>query len=709
MMLSTLKRGRRLPLACGVAAALCGLVASAQTPANPPNPSSPPDKSDGAVVIHKSPADTGNTALDKAFADLGESPLAAIYEAAGPDARSFAQHDLLLSDPFFEGRFPGTRGNRLAADYIEYYFRQANLKPAFASDLKAADGSTVLTPNTSYRQTFSQGNEIKVEQADVTFDLGPGGTLRLKPEEFTVLGSSGSGSVTAPIMLLGYGIAGGPEGYTNYPEGLDLSGKIAVIFRFEPMDDDGKSRWTSGKGWSPAASLDTKIAVAAEHHAAGVILVNPPGADDARAKNLVATRESRPFGTGLTIPVVMATPQAVDRLVQAGDPTDGPRRTLLDFRKLADQHGGPIGLTNAKATLTTRMSYEPVNTDNVGAVLPGRGKLANQYLVIGAHYDHVGYGPVGTQPQNNGKVHPGADDNASGTSGVLVLADKLSRAYAALPENADARSILFLTFSAEESGLIGSHYWVNHPSVELSQVYLMLNMDMIGRLRTASATEKIHGLEVQGTESAEGLYDWLKPIFDSSGLEILHGPEVATNSDHASFYTKKLPVLFFFTGLHNQYHTPQDTGFTVNQIGAAHVIGLVYDIALAASSRMQPFKFTPRREEASADNPHADPKQPAPSRGAGRVRFGIMPASYSDAKPGIPVGEVYENTPAAAAGIKAGDRLMKWNGTPVPTVEDWMPLFTKQKAGDVVEVTVERDGKEMTFKVTLTARDDSAK
>src|SRR5262249_1010039 len=151
-----------LPLGGVLAAAVIGASALAQTPSNP---SSPPDKSDGAVVIHTNPTDTGNTTLDKAIADLGESPLAAIYEAAGSDARSFAQHDLLLPDPFFEGRFPGPRGNKLAADYIEYYFRQANLKPAFASDVKAADGSTVITPNTSYRQTFSQGNEIKVEQA----------------------------------------------------------------------------------------------------------------------------------------------------------------------------------------------------------------------------------------------------------------------------------------------------------------------------------------------------------------------------------------------------------------------------------------------------------------------------------------------------------------------------------------------------------------
>jgi Zn-dependent M28 family amino/carboxypeptidase len=132
------------------------------------------------------------------------------------------------------------------------------------------------------------------------------------------------------------------------------------------------------------------------------------------------------------------------------------------------------------------------------------------------------------------------------------MADKLASAYAELPSNANARSILLLTFSAEESGLIGSHYYVNHPSLSLDKIDLMLNMDMIGRLR-----EK-NGLEVQGTESASGLYDWLVPYFNASKLKIAHGSEVAGNSDHASFYQKKLPVLFFFTGLHREYpHTQQ--------------------------------------------------------------------------------------------------------------------------------------------------------
>ncbi len=693
----------RLPMVAGIAALTVlasALRAQSDVKADPHASQHP-----AALTVPKD-GNAGSAVLSKAVADLGESPLAAIYDAASPEMRAFAQHNLTLSNPFFEGRVPGSHGNRVAADYIEYYFRQAKLIPGFASEMTAADGTKVLTPNTTFRQPFKVGNEIKVQQAEASFDLGPGGVVTLKEgTDFTVLGMSGSGTITAPLVFVGYSISQGQDGYETYTKTTDLSGKIAVVLRFEPMKANGKSRWVDD-GWSPAASMDAKIQAAADHHAAGVIFVNPPETDDQKASLLSRTEDTKAVGSTLTIPVVMATTKLVDRLVRAAD---GEDRTLMAFRKLADEKGGVVELPKAKATLTTRLSYEPVMTDNVGGVLPGKGKLADQFLVIGAHYDHVGYGPVGTQPQNNGKLHPGADDNGSGTCGVLVLADNISRAYAELPAGADARSILFLTFSAEESGLIGSHYYVAHPSIDLKQMYLMLNMDMIGRLRE-SKDDPNHGLEVQGTESAQGLYDWLTPYFAATpGVEIKHGSEVAGNSDHASFYQKQLPVLFFFTGLHRQYHTPQDTGFTINQLGAAKVIDLVYRIAMGAAQRTEPLKFTPRREEKQTD-PHAGDQAAAnPPKGVGRVRFGVAPASYSDDKPGVEVGDVYEGTCAAEAGIKIGDRLMKWNGKDIANVEAWMPLLTSQKPGDEVEVTLVRDGKEMTVKVKLKARDQGGK
>lgn len=619
---------------------------------------------------------------------LGESPLATVYDAIGPDARAFAMHNMTLANPFFEGRVPGSRGNQLAAEYIEHYFRLAGLRPAFG----AGDDA-------SYRQTFSRGNELKVEQAALRYRAGDDTVRLAHGRDFTVLGSSGSGTVTGPLVFVGYGINAGKDGYTNFPADTDLTGKIAVVMRFEPMNDQGRSRW-SERGWSRWASLDTKLTAAAERGAAAIILVNPPGADDPRATSLISTRDSRPFDDPFTIPIVMASAEAVDRMIQAADPTDGPRRTLRDLRAMFDERSrGPIDLPNAPVTITTHLSYEPITTDNVGAVLPGRGDLADEYIIVGAHYDHVGYGPTGVSPDNQGKLHPGADDNASGTSGLLVLADKLARSYEQLPEGAHARSVLFLAFSAEESGLIGSAYYARNPSIDLEkQAYLMLNMDMIGRLRQSE------GLEVQGTQSAEGFYDWLNPFFETFPVEIKHGSEVAGNSDHASFYRKNIPVLFFFTGLHREYHKPGDTAFLINQVGAARVVGLVHDIALAAAQRAEPLKFVPRRREARGAR-QAEPRaeEPERPRAARRVRFGIMPGSYADDKPGVEVGDVLPASPAEEAGLKAGDRLIKWNGKPVADVAAWNAMLTEHNPGDVVEVTLLRDGAEVTVKVTLTA------
>lgn len=656
----------------------------------------------GTLVI-KDGAAPKDDALSRAIADVGESPLAAILEAAGPDVRRYTEHSMTLANPFFEGRAPGTMGNRFAADYIEFWFRQSGLRPAFPSEEKAADGTIVRSMHASFRQPFEHGSRTKVERQSVSMDLGGDGQLELRPgRDFTVLGMSGSGVVKGPIALVGYSIPDGEgkDGYASYPERTSLKGKIAVVFRYEPMDGAGKSRWGQ-RGWSPAASLEDKLRAAAERGAAGIILVTPPGAADPRAKQLSETAETRPQGQSLKIPVVMVQTEIVDRLVQAADPTDGPRRTLMDFRNMADEAGGVIDLPNAPVSIAAGISVEPIMTDNVGAVLPGRGKLADQYIIIGAHYDHVGYGNIGADPRNRGKLHPGADDNASGTSGLLLISEKLAKAYGDLPEDAEARSVLFLAFSAEESGLIGSKYYVDHPSLATSQMYLMLNMDMIGRLRGGK-------LEVQGTQSAEGFYDWLKPRLDESGLEIEHGPQVAGNSDHASFYGKKVPVLFFFSGYHDDYHKPTDFGYRLNQVGGVQVVNLVYSIALAAAQRTEPLEFAGRRRGA-AEPAGLPAVGSAPARTGTRVRFGIAPGSYSDATPGVPVGDVYEGTPAFEAGIKPGDRMIMWNGRPTPTVEDWMPLFTAQKPGDVVQVTVLREGKEMTFKVTLTARDESAR
>jgi hypothetical protein len=383
--------------------------------------------------------------------------------------------------------------------------------------------------------------------------------------------------------------------------------------------------------------------------------------------------------------------------------SDAQGRSLMDLRLLADENPVAIDLPKGQATLKVKLERVPLMTDNVGAILPGRGKLADEFIVIGSHYDHVGYGYIGASPENRGQIHPGADDNASGTSGNLLIAEKLAGAYKTLPEGSDARSILFLWFSAEESGLIGSAFYVKNPIVSLDKHALMLNMDMIGRLREDK-------FEVGGIGTSVGMAEWSQPYWDEFGMKVKATRLGAPNSDHWSFHQKKVPNLFFFTGLHKEYHKPLDVIETINVEGGARVVDLVYRLALDAAQRPEAFVFTDGRsaDPAKTDDADTKPDPAAATTPRSGVRFGVMPDSYDEDSNGIVLGEVFENTPAAKAGLKAGDVMTKWNDTELNNVDAWMPLLGAAKPGDVVKVTYKRkiDGemKEATTEVTLVAR-----
>mgnify|MGYP002783731600 CR=1 FL=1 len=631
------------------------------------------------------------------------------YTPASEEARKaievvYRQHLITLADPWFEGRAPGTRGNADAADYLEFYFRRYGLSPAFPEE--AASGQEAK-PFSSYRQEMTPARlrtgQLVVESQTMTV----AGKTLAGGTDFGALGLSGSGSAAGTIAFVGYGIESGRDGYKGFPDGTDLKGKIALVLRFEPMKEDGTSKW-SDRGWSPASGLAAKLAAVASKGAAGIIVVNAPGAKDPRMGRLATINETRQ-GTAQSIPVVMVSEEAAESIVKAAD---AQGRSLTDLRRQADEQGVVIDLPAAKVELDVKLKTERTTSPNVAGILKGKGALADEYIVIGAHYDHVGYGEFGSMSGETGKIHPGADDNASGTSGVLVLAKKLAEYYATLPADANMRSILFMGFTAEESGLEGSRHYTRNMIAPKEKHYLMINLDMVGRLRDEPP------MEVSGLGSAGGLADWAKPFFDNAGFNIL--PKVTASqfdgrSDQASFHAVGIPNMFFFTGLHNDYHRPIDTAEKVNIEGAAKIVDLAGRMALDAAARTEPFPFGKAAEPPAGESP-AKPIESAPARPApaadnpapvgpgGGVRFGVMPADYADDVPGVLIGQVFPNTPAAKAGLKDNDRMVKWNGKAIKAVEDWTPLLRAQKPGDKVEVTFTRDGKEMTVTVELEAR-----
>jgi hypothetical protein len=309
-------------------------------------------------------------------------------------------------------------------------------------------------------------------------------------------------------------------------------------------------------------------------------------------------------------------------------------------------------------------------------------------VVIGGHYDHNGYGWFGTNPAD-GPLFPGADDNASGTAGMLVLARKLAEHYAAARPDRPMRSVLFIAFDAEERGLHGSRRYREAPSVPAAQTAVLMNMDMIGRMRGDQ-------LSVMGTATGEGLEEIMNAHFASSGLTVVSSPGGSGRSDDANFHRMGVPAMHFFTGMHDEYTSPADQAYTVNPEGAAKVIELITRITEDLATRPQRIAY------AGEDGGEGrGPRRPTDDRGYAPVRLGIRPAMGDDVETGVGIASVSPGASAEVAGIRAGDVLLAWNGTDLESVRSLMEMLQEHKPGDVVTIAVLRDGQVLDIPVTL--------
>lgn len=634
--------------------------------------------------------------------DGSQIDLRKVFEDLGPVATEWYQHVLTLSNPFFEGRLPASRGSIIAGEYIEFYFKQSGLEPAFPApvDTKGLDPTIVaassegaLQPPTSpsphpewthWRQPFDvAGGGAKVLSASASWNATEQPAQQLKSRSgFSALGNSGSGKVTAPLAFAGYAIDEGRDGYSSFGEQVeDFTGRVVLFFRYEPLDEDGRSRWAERR-FSPYAAVAPKMEALIARKPAAIVMVNPPGARDGRRQ--LENSESSRFGARLDVPVIQISTEEAEKIVQAADPQG---RSLLDLRKLCDEGSLKPMMFRDEVTLTveTQMSDGVIHTDNIGGVLRGKGALADQWVIVGAHYDHVGFGDYGADPSNRGKLHPGADDNASGTAAMLCTAKALADRYRAESAPADLRSILFMAFSAEEVGLDGSAHWTRNPTLANEQVQAMINLDMVGRMRGDE-------LAVGGTGSAKDFMAFLNPVFAESGLTIRADPSGRGPSDHASFYRAGIPVLFLFTGTHDDYHKPSDRGFTVNPRGAARIVDLTEALAMGLASRNEKLEFE------STDNVATSGR-----RSGARVRLGVMPGYGDTGTEGVRVDGVSAETAAADAGIQEGDVLVGWNGTQLSGPADMMERLREHKPGDEVKITLKRGDATMDVQVTLRA------
>ncbi len=535
---------------------------------------------------------TESTAKAAAVSTTGH-PAAAGESAADKTAdRQLADTTKYLASPQLEGRGLGTRGLQLAGDFIARQFKEIGLK----IDLYNGQPFEPMTlpldsemgPRNHNRLVFT-GPPKAGEGKPRIIELKPGA-------DFNPLSVGGSKRFDAPAVFAGYGITAKKEKYDDYV-GIDAKGKVVIILRHQPQRSNPHGLF--GPHDSEYALFASKIANAEKHGAAAIVFCND--ADEIR-RSVVGQgprldrdkydplrgidRAGESDGSG-RLPIVFGHRDAVEQLFKSATGTE-----LATVEKKIDDTGKPQSreLHGWKISGETDLVRQHAQARNVLAELEGDGPHADETIVIGAHYDHLGYGGFGSlAPEAVHVIHPGADDNASGTAALLEVAHRLT---AESKVKKFPRRLLFMAFTGEERGLLGSARYVRDPLVPLNKTIAMLNMDMVGRM-------KDNKLTVYGVDTATEFTPLIMSLNKAYGFKLIKEMGGFGPSDHASFFAKKIPILFFFTGLHADYHRPTDTADKLDVRDLRRVADYVSDIAAAiAEMPERPHFFeSPAREE----------------------------------------------------------------------------------------------------------------
>jgi hypothetical protein len=573
-----------------------------------------------------------------------------------------------------EGRGPGTAGIDKAADYIAESFRKAGLKGAM--------------PDGSFFQPFDikgasrLGKDLQVSLTGADF-----GTINLKLDAtFNPITGTSSGSADAPIIFAGYGITSEAMKYDDYAD-LDVAGKIVLVIRKAPhygeeqrLLTDDKTKQQIEKAIGQVASFEAKIKNAKAHNAAALLLVNDSSETDEKMIEFTPSIGSD------AIPAVQIKRSIGDAMLQAGmgKSLDEIERSIKVKMKPLSQ---PLKGWNAKVAVQIERKVTPAK--NVVGVLEGAGPLANQTLVIGAHYDHLGYGGAGSLARGAKAIHFGADDNGSGTTSVIELARRL-----ATNPPANRRRLVCMTFSGEELGLLGSLHYADHPIFPLKDTVAMINLDMVGRLAPDPETQK-GKLDIGGTGTAKSFDRMIEKLNTKYDFKLKKSAAGIGPSDHSSFFVKGVPVFFFFTGLHKEYHRPTDVVDLINFDGMKKIADMVEDLAREIwtdEARPEFVKVGGSFQVGAIRDTGA-----SGSRGPS-IRF--MPGNYDDEAGGALVASVTKDGPADKAGIKDGDLIVEVAGTAVRNMTAYTAEMRKQKAGQPVEFTIVRKGERIKVKVT---------
>ncbi|MFI5219038.1 MAG: M28 family peptidase [Bacteroidia bacterium] len=523
-------------------------------------------------------------------------------------------HIATLASDKFEGRETGTKGEQLSYDYITSQFKEIGLKP------KGENG--YLQPFPFTKETVI-GEKTSLKLNEKKFKPG---------EDFFPLPYSANATVTGDVVNVKYGITAPTLDYDDY-RNRDVKGKIVMM---ELSSPDGS---TPHSKYAEFADVRTKIEKAIEKGALAVIFVNSDkDTEDPKAeyKNKI---------TPSSVPVVFAKSMAYKLLM---DGTKPKAEISVELKKVEATGHNVIGYLDNNAAAT---------------------------IVIGAHFDHLGYGDDGSLYRGEPAIHNGADDNASGSAALIELARTLKNS------TDKSNNYLFIAFSGEEKGLLGSNYFVKHPTIDLKTVNYMMNMDMVGRLKKDERT-----LQVLGAGTSPAWKEVIEKI-NIDSVKIKESESGVGPSDHTSFYLSDIPVLHFFTGSHPDYHKPSDDEDKINYQGEISVMKIILSIIHQLNGK-EKLAFTKTKDSDNSETPRF------------KVTLGVVP-DYAFEGEGMRIDGVSDGKPASKAGLKAGDIVIQLGENKVLDMMSYMKALGKFEKGDTATVKVKRGNETVDAQVTF--------
>ena len=586
-----------------------------------------------------------------------------------------------LSSPKLEGRMTGSAGAQQAAEFIADALRAAGVQPL-------GDTQSFFQPF-----EFNAGVRVNTNANRLTLTTNQEMTpLSFQPEkDFRPLAFTGNGTASGEVVFAGYGLAvpgKAGEGYDSY-SGLNVSNRIVLALRYVPEDVDAKRRQELNR----YAGLRYKAMLARERGAKAILFVSGPNSPN---PGELATLASDSSSGGSGIVAASITTNVVARMFAAAGRDLKSVQSQLDKE---DPHAeGGFVLSNVTVSITTAVEHIRKTDRNVVGVLPAPRTRDNvtrraedsapyqsprEYILVGAHYDHLGYGESGAMLRagEENKIHHGADDNASGTASVLELARSLAQDQ---QNNASLfnRGIIFALWSGEELGVLGSSFFAEHSPVPLSNIVACINFDMVGRLREDK-------LMLQGIGSSTAWRRAIEKRNVSAGFNLVLQDDPYLPTDVTAFYPRGVPVMSFFTGSHEDYHRPTDTAEKVNYDGLERIVKFAHALILDTAS-------TPQRPDYVKV---ATSSQGTGSRENLRAYLGTIP-DYATEVQGVKLSGVRAGSPAEKAGLKSSDIIVEFAAQKIANIYDYTYALDAVKIGQPIEIVVMRDGKRVSIKAT---------